>query len=265
VLVVCGIALANTTLALQRAFIPSPSTLDTAVSMTMGCAGIVATWIGINAGEPRGSLLGYVGGALIWMGFFEWSWMFFSASLGIDPLIVNGVPMLPPSLLLVQASVFIFLPMCVLIAANKDTRCRMMLWVRRRLRLPIGTATAAYRPQPARVAAVETIFVIWFIYLLNISLYDPRLLGQSAVATLVVVGVLVWAVYLIRRLMRISDAGLAIRYAIPTAYLVSVPVDALAMRGFYPAVWVQPLDYPLAAVGFVAAFAVAARLLVKTR
>ncbi len=257
-LVLAGIALANTTLALQHAWVAVPSWQDTCVSLVLAALGIALIWRGLKAADPAASVFGYTGGALLWMGFFEWTWLNFSFWLGVDPLVIDGQAALPPSLLLIQASSFIFLPLVVLTAANKDTRCRMMLWIRRRLRL-----RAPERPgvkhdhHAARVSASETVFVIWFVYLLNIALYDPRLLGRTPelyIASLVIIGL--WACFLISRLLRIKKPGLAIRYAIPTAYLLSIPVDGLTQTGWFPAFWIQPLEYPLSVMFVVGVFAV---------
>jgi len=254
-LIFTGVALANITLALQHALVSGPSWLDSLVSLTLASVGVALVWRGLTCDEVSGSVAGYAGGALLWMGFFEWTWANWSVWLGIEPLMVDGQPVLPASLLLVQASSFIFLPLVLLMAANKDTRCRMMRWCRRRLHLATPATDARHRHNAARVAATETVFVIWFIYLLNIALYDPRLLGAAPEVYYGAVTVIAaWGLYLVNRLRRIRHTGMAIRYAIPTAYLLSIPVDAMTMAGWFPAVWIQPLQYPVAAAMAAALF-----------
>ncbi|MFN2289228.1 MAG: hypothetical protein ABR578_12935 [Chromatocurvus sp.] len=256
-LVLAGIALANTTLALQHAWVGVPSWQDTCVSLTLAALGVALIWRGLKAADPAASVLGYAGGALLWMGFFEWTWLNFSLWLGVDPLVIDGQAVLPPSLLLIQASTFIFLPLVILTLANQHTRCRMMLWIRRRLHLRAPARSGARQGQhAARVSASETVFVIWFVYLLNIALYDPRLLGRSPevyTGSLIVIGL--WACFLISRLLRIHQPGLAIRYAIPTAYLLSIPVDGVTQTGWFPAFWIQPLEYPISVSVVVCVFA----------
>ncbi|TCO75151.1 hypothetical protein [Chromatocurvus halotolerans] len=265
-LVFAGVALANITLALQHALFSGPSWQDSLASLTLAAVGVTLVWRGLTADDISGSIMGYAGGTFLWMGFFEWTWANWSVWLGIEPLMVNGQPALPASLLLVQASSFIFLPLVLLMAANRDTRCRMMRWCRRRLHLAPPAPVARQSNSAARVAATETVFVIWFIYLLNIALYDPRLLGYvselyySAVA--LIAG---WGLYLAGRLVRIRNTGLVIRYAIPTAYLLSIPVDAMTMAGWFPAVWIQPLQYPIAAVATAAMFLLSVITLCRRR
>lgn len=264
-LVLAGIALSNTTLALQGAWIDAPSWADSLVSLALASSGVVLVWRGLGATDPAASIVGYAGGALIWMGFFEWTWRNFSVWLGIDMLIVDGTPTLPGSFLLVQATAFIFVPLTILIAANKDTRCRMMLWFRRRLHLQVpDTRGNRHRHHPSRVSATETVFVIWFIYLFNIALYDPRLLGGSQpvfFAVLALVGL--WAAFLVWRLLRIPGPGMAVRYAIPTAYLLSVLFDSMTQLGLFPAYWILPLQYPLFPLAMVAIFVACSYALLK--
>jgi hypothetical protein len=256
-LVVAGIALANTTLALQRAWFGHTFWVDSAASLTLVAVGVALLLRGLKAADPAASILGYSGGALLWMGFFEWTWRYFTVWLGIDPLMVDGQPALPGSFLLIQASVCIFLPLTILGVANKDSRCRMMQWFRRVLRLSApATRGNAHRSDPARVTASETVYVIWFVYLLNISLYDPRLLGASQgmyLGALAVIGL--WAVYLVSRHLRIASPGYSVRYAIPTAYLLSILIDGSTLSGLFPAFWIQPLQYPIAASSMVLVFA----------
>jgi len=255
-LVIAGIALSNTTLAIQHALLDIPSWPDTLASLGLALAGAVLIWRGLAAADPAASIFGYAGGALLWMGFFEWTWINFSLWLGIEPLMVNGAPFLPPSFLLIQASTFIFLPLVFLIAANKDTRCRMMLWFRRRLRLGIPDSIGnRHRHHAARVSATETVFVIWFIYLLVIALHDPRLLGRGEATYLVCLTLLgAWVAFLLSRLLRIRQPGLAVRYAIPTAYLLSVLIDSMTHAGLFSAYWVQPFEYPWFALTMVGIF-----------
>ena len=256
-LVLAGIAIANTTLALQHAWINGPSWQESIASLFLATFGIALVWRGLKAVDPAASILGYSGGTLLWMGFFEWTWRNFSLLLGIDPLLIDGQAVLPPSFLLIQASTFIFLPLVVLIAANKDTRCRMMQWFRRHLRLKVPeTAGNRHRHDSARVSAMETIFVIWFVYLINIALYDPRLLGTNQEVYIISLALIAcWAIFLIAKLLRIPRSGLAVRYAIPTAYLLSIVIDGLTQTGLFPAFWVQPLKYPLSAACMLALFA----------
>ena len=257
-MVLAGISLANVTLSLQNALVTPPAPVYTSISMTVGTLGLILIWYGLKAGDALGSILGYMGGTLIWVGFFEWTWWSCSHWLGIETLVINGQPVLPPSMLLVQASSMIFLPLLLLASTNKDTRCRMMLWSRRRLGLHIPR-DAGHQHHAARVSATETVFIIWFVYLLNITLYDPRLVGSGPGAHHVVSLIIgVWALYLCTKLIRVPQIGPAIRYAIPTAYFLSIPLDSMTLAGWFPAMWVQPLSYPGFAAGAAAVFCAAA-------
>ena len=152
---------------------------------------------------------------------------------------------LNPGLLLLQATALVGLPILILLGANKDTRCRMFMWVHRNLRVRPGRFTPGYQRQYAKVTATETIFLIWFVYLLSIAVNDPRVIGYDSPALMpIAIGLLIWSIYLISKLARIRGAGAALRYAIPTGYILSIPLDTFALQGWYPSFWVQPTKYP---------------------
>ena len=193
---------------------------------------------------------------MLWIGAFEWTWASFASWLGIEPLRDNGVIIFPPGLLLVQSTSLIFVALLCVYGTNKDTRCRMFMWFRSTLHLQPGKMTPGYQRQFAKITATETIFLIWFVYSCSLAINDPRLIGYaSPVASLLYVVLAIWSVYLIRQLFRQRQTAAAFRYAIPTGYIVSIPIDALAQRGFYPAFWVQPLEYPLLMTAMLLLFA----------
>ncbi len=80
-LVLAGIALANITLALLHAWISGPSLPESIASLVLVAARRRIDLEGpCKAADPVASILGYSGGALFWMGFFEWTWRYFSPS-----------------------------------------------------------------------------------------------------------------------------------------------------------------------------------------
>ena len=263
--VLSGIALSNTTVSLQRHWLATPSVGDTVFSAAVAGLGLWLVWQGLRQPEVRASLLGYVGGSLIWIGAFEWTWASFGAWLGIPPLRDSGMVIFTPGLLLVQSTSLVFVALLCVYGANKDTRCRMFMWFHRTLRLKPGKMTPGLRRQFARITATETLFLIWFVYVSTLTVNDPRLIGYaSPAASLLYVGLALWSAYLLSRLFALKQIGAAFRYAIPVGYIVSIPIDALAQRGFYPAFWVQPLQYPLLMLAMLAVFAGGVWLMLRT-
>mgnify|MGYP000900338875 CR=1 FL=1 len=71
-----GMALGHTLIVIQHG--ASPMGLgDTIFSSAVGFAGFALVWIGMKRPETQGTVLGYLGGNLIWCGFFEWTWAYF--------------------------------------------------------------------------------------------------------------------------------------------------------------------------------------------
>ena len=116
---------------------------------------------------------------------------------------------------LLQSSGVFCLMALFYITLNKDVRCRMLMWIRRRLNLEVGQPTQGYRPNVARVAAFEYFFVTWFMYTVMLVLVDPRLLGLYHPATYTIaIAVGVWGIYLSWKVTQQREAGLCMRYGI---------------------------------------------------
>jgi hypothetical protein len=244
VTVFCGLALGHSLVVLQERLTGGVSGLDTVVSMAIGSLGIALMWAGLRHREVQATLLGYLGGNLIWVGFFEWTWRSFGEWLNLQPIMDRGIPIINSGLLMIQATTLIVIVMLIYLGANKDTRCRMFMWFHRNLGLRPGRMTAGYERQYSRITAMETVFLIWFIYLCAITINDPRLIRyDSTAAMLITAGFIVWGLYLVGKLLKIRTLGAAFRYAIPTGNILWLPTEALSRWGLYPEIWIKPLQY----------------------
>jgi len=265
VAVFCGLALGHTMVVLQWEVTGGISVLDTVVSMSIGSLGLVLVWIGLKRPENQATILGYVGGLLIWVGFFEWTWHYFGHWLNLEPVMDGDIPILMPGLLMIQSTSLIVITMLIFLGANKDTRCRMFMWFHRNFKLRPGRMTPGYQRQHARTTAIETVFLIWFIYLCAIMINDPRLIKYDSVAAMVItVGFLTWGVYLFRKALKIRGLGATFRYAIPTANILWLPIEAFSRWGLYPEVWVKPLEYSVTMLLVLALFVLAGVAVFRT-
>ena len=217
-----------------------------AVSFALGAVGFVLMWRGFRQSESAATVLGILAGSLIWTGWFEQGFNGFAAALGVQPLTWRGFTLFTPGLLMIEASVVLMLGMLILLGANKDTQCRMFMWFHRHLHIWPGRKTAGYQRQIARVTTMEYLFVVWFFYVLNILIFDPRLLGPEhpgAMAMLAVIAV--WGVYLIGKLTRIRGPGLALRYAIPCVGCAWLLIESAAAMRLFREIWLEPLEFPV--------------------
>ena len=264
-MVFCGLALGHTLVVLQWHFTGGISVIDTVVSWSLGLVGITLVWIGLSKPEAQATLLGYIGGNLIWVGWFEWTWHYFGHWLKLEPVTDNGMPILMPGLLMIQATSLIVIVLLVFFGANKDTRCRMFMWFHRNFKLRPGRMTAGYQRQHARTTAIETVFLIWFIYLCAITINDPRLIRYDSTAAIVItVGFVFWGAYLASKLVKIRGLGATFRYAIPTGNILWLPIEGFSRWGLYPEIWVKPLEYSVAMTGILAAFIAVGYLLFRS-
>ena len=177
----------------------------------------------------------------------------------------QGMMILSPELLLIQATTLLVVSMLIFLGANKDTRCRMFMWFHRNFKLRPDKMTPGYKRQHARTAAMETVFLIWTIYLFAIFINDPRGIRYDSIAAMTITtGFIVWGIYLVVKLMKIRGLGPSFRYAIATGNVCWLPIEGLSRWGLYPEVWVLPKEYgALMSVVLVLYMAGAATMLMK--
>jgi len=238
-------ALAHSLSILLDDLFPGPQMI--AVGAMMGLAGFALVWNGFKRDEVPATLMGFAGGSLIWIGWMEQAFYGFAELQQIPPYEWQGFTLLTPNLLLMQATLVPFLVLLIFMGANKDTRCRMFLWFHRNLRIRPGKPTQGYKRQFSRVTAMEHLFVTWFFYILNIMLFDPRVLGPFHPATYAAFGItLVWGGYLwFVKMWPQKAMGYAFRYAIPTGSALWLAVEMASLWQWIKEIWLYPLDYPL--------------------
>jgi len=239
-----GLALGHSLVVLQVAATGGAGLLDGMISWPMGFLGFVLVWIGMKRSETQGTILGYIGGNLIWCGSFEWSWRYFSHSLGIQPVMDKGFAILSSELLMIQATTLIVISLLIFLGANKDTRCRMFMWFHRTFNLRPDSMTPGFKRQHARNTAMETVFLVWTIYLFAIYINDPRGVRYDSLAAMsITIGILVWGLWLVTRLLKQRGFGPTLRYAIPTGNILWLPIESFARWGLYPEIWIKPVEY----------------------
>ena len=175
------------------------------------------------------------------------------------------VMILSPELLMIQATTLIVVACLIFFGANKDTRCRMFMWFHRNFKLRPDAMTPGYKRQHARTTAIETVFLIWTIYLFAIFINDPRGIKYDSIAAVVItVGFVIWAIYLIAKLLKIRGWGPAFRYAIPTGNIAWLPIEAFSRWGLYPEIWIKPSEYPVAMTLILIFFVTSVTLLYRS-
>ncbi|MDG2319264.1 MAG: hypothetical protein P8L79_03295 [Rhodospirillaceae bacterium] len=229
-------------------------------SFLCGLVGFAMVWVGLKKKETAATWLGFIGAILIWTGWFEFTWEFFAHLLNVQPIVneVTGALVMGPGLQIIQASGILMFATTLLLYFNRDTRCTAFKWIHRHGHMNPGKASPGKDRDYARITALETIFVIWFIYVVNLTLYDERILGiEHPVTYATFFGFLIWAVYLNTRLIKYARMAPAVRYAIPTTIITWLDIEVLSRWGILDEFWLKPAEYALEMGLVVAAFVIA--------
>ncbi len=243
-----------------------PAAYSYGAAAVTGAIGLVLVWKGLHKeDEVKGTWFGYVGGALLWTSWFEMYMHFMGAYNGHPIAVGDGQPFFLGEHAFLQSSSIFVVMIVVYMTMNKDVRCRMMLWIRNKLGLRPGKATKGYRPQVARVAATEVMFVNWFMYVLMMAVLDERYLGAMHPFTQgFSVVMALWGLYLFYKQTQQKEVGMAIRYAIGAVGVFWYTPEYTTLIGWYREPWVYYLDYPITASLILIAFIVLTVVVYKT-
>jgi hypothetical protein len=213
----------------------------------MGLVGAVLVAVALGWNELAASVAGFVGGMLMWHGLAEGCLRVFAEQFQVPAIDYGGFPLSGRYALLMSTTTILLAVFLVYGLLNRETRCNFMRWILRRLHWSPGDPTPGIRRSYARITAMETMFVQWFIFVL--FLYAGGSLGMGFY-----VAMLLWSIYLVWRLTRIPRRGMAFRYAVPVAVVLFSLAEVGAFFGFYPEYWKDALAYPLANVITLAVF-----------
>ncbi len=233
-------------------------TIFTALNVGLGAIGFWLVWRGLKVAELPATWLGFLGGALIWIGWFEFSFEFFARQIGVDPVrFPDGRLGLPPSFVLLQATGLLMFAVFLFFASNKDTGCRFFQWLHRNLGMRPGDQTAGYQRQFSRIAAMELVMTNWFCYILILFLLDPRIAGPQHALTYLGGAVLAaLSGYLIFfKLREQRTIAPALRYGIGSVAVFWLLCELTSIWGWYQEIWVKPFQYPVSCSLFFVAFA----------
>ena len=212
----------------------------------MGLLGAVLLWFGMRQeSEVSGTWLGYFAAWLLWTGWVEFSFVYYARWLGVAPLLdAAGEVATKPEYLVMMSSLGVMLATLVYFLFNRETRCNFFRWFHRRLGLGTGKPTEGHKRNFAAITALETIYLIWFFYLFLLIIYDENVLGDTHPVTFGIAALnAVWAVYLLRRLLRFRRVATALRYSIATAIISWNAYEFVGRWGWVGDFFVQPDKY----------------------
>ncbi len=238
-------------------------------AFALGALGAVLLFIGMkHPGEVAGTWYGFWAGTFLWTGWVEFAFVWNANFLGVPDLMdthLAGEIATKAEYLVMMSSVGILGATLAFFMLNKETKCNMFVWFQRNLKMRTGKPSRGYQRNFAAITCLETIYVIWFCYLVLLFVYDENILGDRHPVTYAIFFVnTVWSVYLFQRLVQMWKVTTAIRYGIPTAIIAWNSVEIAGRWNLFVSVWEKPQEYGLEMGLIGAAIAVAAFLAVKT-
>jgi hypothetical protein len=253
-------ALGHTVMIVMEDVWPGPAFVYQS-AFAMGLLGAVLLFLGMrSANEVAATWLGFWAGTFLWTGWIEFSFVWAGNYLGVADLMDPA----NPGEIATKAEYLVMMS-SVGLMVNKETKCNFFVYFQRNLKLRTGRPSPGYQRNFAFITALETIYVIWFFYLLLLFMYDESILGAKHPVTYGIFFLnVVWAIYLFQRLMKFWKVTTAIRYGIPTAIVAWNVVEIAGRWHLFTEFWEKPQEFALEMSLFTVAVVVAAFLAVRT-
>jgi len=219
-----------------------------------GLIGAVALWIAMRSeSEVTATWVGFFAGTFLWTGWIEFTYVWSAKILLGVPNVMK--PYNPEEIatkgeyIVMMSSAGVMLAILMPLMMNRETKCNMFQWFQRHLGLRTGKPSSGYKRNFGYITALETIYILWFCYLMLLFLYDDKgtfgLNDRHPVAIGFFVFLCCWSLYLINRLRQMWKVTTAIRYAIPTAIISYSAYEILGRWEIGKDIWVEPGKYAL--------------------
>ncbi len=214
----------------------------------MGAAGLAMLWYGMTRpGETAATWWGFFAAMALWTGWVEFTFIVYAHQMNVQGIVsATGEVLTKPEYLVMEGSVGIMLVSLLYFLSNKETKCNFFHWIQRNLRLPVGKPNPRHERNFALITFIESIYLLWFFYLLLLVLYNEAWLGAEHP---LVYGYFVlntaWAIYLFSRMIKMWKVPTAIRYAIATGIIWFTSYELLGRWNIGEDIWVQPWKYGL--------------------
>jgi hypothetical protein len=238
-------------------------------AFVMGLGGAALLYYGMRSeNEVTATWLGFWAGSFLWTGWVEFAFVWSGNYLNVPDLMdpnMAGEIATKAEYLVMMSSIGILGATLAYFMMNRETKCNFFIFFQRHLKLRTGKPTRGHRRDFAAITALETIYVIWFCYLLLLFIYDESILGDTHPVTYGIFFVMViWSVYLLQRLVRFWKVTTAIRYAIPTAIITWNCIEIAGRWHLFTEFWERPQEFALEMSLVTIGVIIAALLVVKT-
>lgn len=238
-------------------------------AFVMGLIGAVMLFYGMRSErEVFATWMGFWAGTLLWTGWVEFAFVWNAEWLHVPDLMDPNLPgeiATKAEYLVMMSSIGVLGATLVYFLINPETKCNFFLWIQRNMGLKVAKPTKGHKRNFAAITALETVYVIWFFYLVLLFLYNEDIAGETSPAAYIFFFLnTIWAVYLFQRLVRFWKVTTAIRYAIPTAIIAWNTVELAGRWNLFTSFWEKPQEFWLEMTLFIVAIMIAAILAIRT-
>ena len=211
----------------------------------LGLIGTILLFIGMkNDKEVPATWFGYFAGFFLWTGWVEFSFVFYADYLNIVQILPDGSINKFPEYLVMQSSIGVLMTSLLYFFFNRETKCNFFRFFQRNMKLSTGKPTRGYKRNYAAITAMETVYVIWFFYIVLLLLFEDSFVGDRHMLTYAFFFInTAWSLYLLYRLSKFWSVTRAIRYAIPTAIIAYTSYEIIGRWGILVEFWVYPKEY----------------------
>jgi len=239
------------------------------IAFAMGLGGAALLYIGMRSpNEVTATWLGFWAGTFLWTGWVEFSFVWSGNYLNVPDLMDPNMPgqiATKAEYLVMMSSLGIIMATLAYFTMNKETKCNFFLWFQRHAGLRTGKPNPNHERNFAAITALETIYVVWFFYLVLLFMYDESILGDRHPVTYGIFFLnVIWSVYLFQRLMKFWKVTTAIRYGIPTAIICWNTIEIAGRWHLFTEFWEHPQDFALEMSLITVGVVIAALLAVRT-
>ena len=147
----------------------------------LGLIGTILLFIGMkNDKEVPATWLGYFAGFFLWTGWVEFSFVFYADYLNIVQILPDGSINKFPEYLVMQSSIGVLMTSLLYFFFNRETKCNFFRFFQRNMKLSTGKPTRGYKRNYAAITAMETVYVIWFFYIVLLLLFEDSFVGDQS-------------------------------------------------------------------------------------
>lgn len=213
-------------------------------SFLIGAGGAALVARGLKLPEIPATWMAFLGAQFIWVGWFELTFELYAEVFAFPEYTAAPGLVSAGSANLLMATMPIMLTIFLLYGFfNRQTRCNLIRWFHRNLRMTPGMPTSDNGRSIARIVAMETIFVVWACY--EFWLYVAYFGATETIMSVGYLGWAAWFAYIFWKLFKYPRVGSAFRYGIPVGIIGWGLGEMPSYMGLYDEFWLKPMEYPL--------------------